>query len=158
MFNRLLPRSIDNTYRGHKLALWLFGLVVSLKIFRCLFIIFNGYSVANSADGIPLDTYPAASAQTIVALFALAAFSRLVVFVLCVLVLVWYRSAVPFMFALPVVDYLAKTLILRFLPIVSTGTPPGPAVNLVLFTLMVVGLALSLWSRATMPSRAEGTA
>jgi hypothetical protein len=31
MFDRLLPQRIDNSYRGHKLALWLFALVVFMK-------------------------------------------------------------------------------------------------------------------------------
>ena len=31
MFEGILPRSIDNTYRGHKLALWIFGLLVLMK-------------------------------------------------------------------------------------------------------------------------------
>ncbi|MGH7585294.1 MAG: hypothetical protein ACREMH_03525 [Gemmatimonadales bacterium] len=31
MNDRLLPRHIDNTYRGHRPALWLFGLIVLVK-------------------------------------------------------------------------------------------------------------------------------
>ncbi len=57
MLNPLLPRRVDNTYRGHKLALWLFGLVVLLKLVISLNSIFNGRTVASSADGILLDTF-----------------------------------------------------------------------------------------------------
>ena len=147
MFNQHLPQRIDSTYRGHRLALWLFALVVSVRILQSLLAIFNGRSVVSSADGIPLDTYTPAGAQTVVALFALVGFSRLIVSLLCVLVLVRYRSGVPFMFALLVLDHVAKHLILQFVPIVRTGTPPGPFVNLALFALMIVGLALSLWKQ-----------
>jgi hypothetical protein len=28
MVNQFLPKHIDKTYRGHRLALWLFGLLV----------------------------------------------------------------------------------------------------------------------------------
>jgi hypothetical protein len=31
MFDRFLPERLDNTYRGYKIALWLFGLVVPIK-------------------------------------------------------------------------------------------------------------------------------
>lgn len=93
----LLARSIDSTYRGHKLALWLFALVVSVRIFQSVLVIFNGYSTVTKADGIPLNTYPPAAAQTIVALYA---FNRLLIAFLCVLVLMRYRSATPFMFSL----------------------------------------------------------
>ena len=59
MLNRLLPRQVDNTYRGYKLALWLFALVVLVKVAMSVNSIFNGHTVASSADGIPLDTFTA---------------------------------------------------------------------------------------------------
>jgi len=151
MFGRLFPQSVDNTYPGHKAALWLFGLVVAVRIIQSVNIIFNGYSVARNADGIPLDTFPPAAAQTVVALFALSALYRLILSLLCVLVLVRYRRAIPFMFAVLALNYLAAQLILRFLPLASTGTPPGPAVNLITLALVIAGLALSLrsWSIRT---------
>jgi MYXO-CTERM domain-containing protein len=153
MLDQLLPPRIDNTYRGHRLALWLFGLVVSVRIIQSLVVIFNGYSTARSADGIPLDAYPLAAAQTMVALFALAGLSRLIIALLCVLVLARYRGAVPFMFAVLAVSHLASQLLLHFVPIVRTGTPPGPVVNLTMFALVAVGLALSLRRRESLEGR-----
>ena len=145
MFDRLLPQSLDNTYRGHKLALWLFGLVVFAKSAQSLSIMFAGNSTATGADGIPLDTYPPAIAQTVVSLFAQGSVWRLTFCLLCAVVLLRYRSAVPLMFALFVVNYLLAQVMLHFVPLVRAGTPPGPLINLVLFSLMVVGLVLSLW-------------
>ena len=51
MFNQILPRQVDNTYRSYKLALWLFGLLVFMKAGISLGTIFNGYNAASSADG-----------------------------------------------------------------------------------------------------------
>ena len=147
MFNKLLPQPIDNTYRGYKVALWLFGFVVGVKITQSVLIIFNGYSTARDADGIPLDTYTPAAAQTMVALFAQGSLWRLTLCLLCVLVLVRYRSAIPLMFVLLLLNYLASQLIFQFVPLVRTGTPPGPIVNLIMFALMIIGLVLSLRSR-----------
>ena len=147
MFNQLLPRRLDNTYRGRRLALWLFALVVSMRILQSVLVIFNGYSTAMNADGIPLDTYPAAAAQTIVGLFALSGLYRLILSLLCVLVLVRYRAAVPFMFVVLLLNNLAAELILRFVPLVRVGTPPASVVNLTLSAMTVVGLVLSLWKR-----------
>jgi hypothetical protein len=152
MFNQLLPQRIDNTYHGHKLALWVFGVVVFVKIAQCVVVIFNGYSIVVSADGVPLDTFSAAAAQTVVALFANSAVHRLFIFMLCVLVLVRYRSAIPFMFGLLALDYLGAQLIDRFVTIVRTGTPPATIVNPILFVLMIVGLALSLWNQSARTS------
>lgn len=147
MFDKLLPRNIDNTYRGYHVALWLFGLVVGVMTAQSVMVIFNGYSTVVNADGIPLDTYPAAAAQTIVALFALRSLLRLIIALLCVLVLVRYRSAIPFMFALLILNFLGTQLILQFLPMVRTGIPPGPIVNLIMLALMIIGLGLSLRRR-----------
>ena len=147
MLNQLLPSRLDNTYRGRKLALWLFGLVVLIRSIQSVMIIINGYSIARSADGIPLETYPAAAAQTILALFAISSLNRLFISLVCLVVLVRYRSAIPSMFALLALTYLTGEIILRFIPIVRVGTPPGPIVNLIMFALMIAGLALSLWRR-----------
>jgi len=147
ILNRLFPQRIDNTYRGYKIALVLFGFVVAVRALQSVMIIVNGHSIAQSADGIPLDTYPAAAAQTIVAIFAISSLNRLMISLICAVVLVRYRSAVPLMFVVLALIYLASQIMLRFVPIVTAGTPPGPILNLVLFGLMIVGLALSLFER-----------
>src|SRR5438045_585720 len=142
MLNRLLPRRVDNIYRGSKIALVLFGIVVAVRITQSVAIIVNGHSIARSADGIQLETYSPAAAQTIVALFAISSLNRLLISLVCVVVLVRYRSAIPSMFALLALGYLVGEIILRFVPIVRVGTPPGPIVNLIMFGLMIAGLAL----------------
>ena len=147
MLDELLPRRLDNEYRGNKLALWLFGLVVAMKSAQSLAIILNGYPTARDADGIPLDSYTPALAQTVVAVFAQGSLWRLFFCFLCVLVLLRYRRAVPLMFALLALNYLAAQLVFKFVPLARVGTPVGPLVNLLLFVVMLVGLGLSLWRR-----------
>jgi hypothetical protein len=147
MLDDLLPRRLDNGYRGKTLALWLFGLVVAMKSIQSVAIILNGYSTAKGADGIPLDSYSPEIAQTVVALFAQGSLWRLFFCILCALVLLRYRSAVPLMFALLALNYLAAQLVLRFVPLPSVGMPVGRLVNLLLFVLMIFGLGLSLWRR-----------
>ena len=143
----MIPRTIDNNYRGQKLALWLFGLVVLMKVVMSVNSIFNGPSVITGADGIPLDSYPPAAARTVVALFALLGLSNFIICVVCIVALVRFRSAIPFLFALLVLEHLSRKLILELLPIARTGTPPGSTINLIVLGLMIVGLALSLWRR-----------
>lgn len=143
----LLPRRADNEYRGQKVALWIFGLVVFVKLAMGVNTTFNGRSVASSADGIPLDTYTPAAAQAFVTVFALLGVAHVVLGLLCVLVLVRYRALVPLMFTLLLLEYLGRRGVHQLMPIERTGAPPGGVINLVLLSLMVVGLALSLWSR-----------
>jgi len=149
LFNHLLPQRVDNSYRGTKLALWLFALLVFMKVGMSLNSIFNGHVVASTADGIPLDTFTPAGAQAEVSLFALWGLAHLMICLLCIMVLVRYRAMVPFMFALLLLEHLSRKLILQVMPIVRTGTPTSFYVNLVLLTVMIVGLALSLRSQAS---------
>ena len=147
MLDQLLPRSFDNTYRGHKLALWLFGLLILLKVLMGVNSIFNAYMVASSADGIPLDTFPPAAAQTITSLFALLGISNVVICLFSLLVLARYRAMVPLMFALLLLELMGKRMFLYVEPIFRTGTPPSFYLNLVLLGVMSLGLVLSLLRR-----------
>ena len=147
LVNRLFPQPIDNRYSGSKIALWLFGLIVFVHILQSVMVIVNGYSIAQSADGFPLETYPAAAAQTIVAIFAVSSLRRLIISLICAVVLFRYRSAVPLMFVVLGLSYLGGQVIVYFYPIVRVGTPPGVVMNLIMFGLTIVGLALSLWKR-----------
>lgn len=63
MVDALLPRRLDNEYRGSRVALWLFALVVAMRSTQSLGIIFNGYQTARDADGVPLDSFTPAAAQ-----------------------------------------------------------------------------------------------
>ena len=151
MIEKLLPQTIDNTYRGYKAALWLFGVVVFIKTLQMLLVIFNGYSTFIEADGVPLNTYPPDAIQSVLAVLALMGLSRLIMYLLFVLALARYRSLITFMFVLLVVEFVGRELILYFIPIVRTGTPISPIMNSVLFALTIIGLALSL------PRRDVGT-
>ena len=145
MLDRLLPRVIDNSYRGSKAALWLLGLLASIKLAMGLNSIFNGAFVLSSADGVPLATYPSAAAQTIVAVFALWALGQVLLALLSLLALLRYRRMAPLLFALLMAEHLGRKLILQFLPIIRSDAAPASAINAALLALMVVGLLLSLW-------------
>ena len=147
MLDQLLPQRADNSYRGHRIALALFGLLLFMKAGISLGSIFIGHAAASSADGIPIDTYTPAGARTVVSLFALLGLANLVVCVIGAVVLLRYRSLIPFMFALLLAQQLGRKLVLQLLPIERTGTPPGSAVNLAIMGALIVGLALSLWSQ-----------
>ena len=143
--NALLPRTIDNDYRGHKAALWLFGALMFMRLGMSLGIMFNGAETAIRADGIPLDTYPHAASQTILALFALIGSVHFMTAVAGVLALVRYRNALPLMFLMLAVGHVLRYVIVQFIPIVRVGHPPAFAINLGILIVMLVGLSLSLW-------------
>ena len=147
MFEDILPRSIDNTYRGSRIALWLLGFLVLIKSVIGVNSIINGAEVMTKADGLALNTFPAAATQNLIALWALLGLAHVVMAALGLLVLLRYRGMVPLMFALLLLQHAGGKVVGYFLPIVRTGAPPAFIVNLVLLTSIIVGLALSLWRR-----------
>jgi hypothetical protein len=148
MLDRLLPRVIDNSYRGPKAALWLLGVVAALKMAMSLNSIFNGPFVLSSADGIPLSNYPPDATQTILAIFALWAWGHLLLALLAFLALVRYRSLTPLIYTLLLTEHLGRKAILKFLPITRGAAPTASYVTTALLALMAGGLLLSLWQRA----------
>jgi hypothetical protein len=149
MLNKILPQHIDNTYRGHKLALWLLGILVFMKGGIGLGTIFNGRSAAISADAIPLDTFTPAGAQAFVAIFAAWGLAQLVLNLIGLLVLVRYRAMVPFMFVVLLLEHLSRKLILWIQPVARSDTPPGLYLNLAFVAVMIAGIFLSLRNQRT---------
>ena len=147
LLDRILPQQFDNNYRGHKLALWLFGLLLLIKLGISLSSIFDTYDTVQSADGIPLSTFTAGGAEAVVSVTTLLGLSHLLLALLCVMALVRYRSMIPLMYVVLLMEFLAKKWILLAKPIVRTGTSPATYVNLVLISLLLAGLVLSLWRR-----------
>jgi hypothetical protein len=147
VLSQLLPERIDNTYRGHKLALVLFGALVLMKGAIGLGTIFNGRAAATSADGIPLDTFTPAGADAFVAVFAAWGLAQFVLNAIGLLVLIRYRALIPFMFAVLLFEHLCRRLIFVLLPIARTPDAPGYFINLALVAVMVLGLVLALRSQ-----------
>lgn len=152
MFTQFLPRRIDNTYRGYAAALWILGLLLLLRAIISVNSIVNGYNIA-TGDGIPLESFTQAAAQTAVSLFALSAFSRLVTTLFGVLILLRYRAMVPLFFVVLLLEHVGRATVLKALPIPGAGGPPGSIITLALLALTAIGLALSvrLHPRAATP-------
>jgi hypothetical protein len=152
MGNLFLPRSIDNSYRGQYLALWLFWIVVVIRAAQGVSLIVNGYTIVKDADGIPLETFPAAASQSIVGMFVISGGARIVLSALGVFTFIRYRSAIPLMFAILALDQIAKELLLQLYPLYRIGNPIGPIVNLILLFLTIIGFTLSVVGRGNSKS------
>jgi len=97
--------------------------------------------VAASADGIPLDHYPPAAAQTVASLFALNSYGRLILCLLAALALLRMRALTPWLMWAFLVDQLGRRALLRVYPFASVGAPPGNLVGWILIALNVLALA-----------------
>lgn len=140
MYDRILPAKVDNTFQGHKLALWLFGVVLLVKTAQIISVLVDRFEVIKTADGIPLDTYTPATAYTLVTVFVAMAISRLAITIICAVALFRYRSALIFLFSLLAIHDGVREWVLH--P-VRQGTPIGVLVNLGLLVLTIAGLVLA---------------
>jgi hypothetical protein len=142
---RLFPAVADNRFQGHRAALWLLGLFIALKFVMSVNSIFNTAAVAQGADGIPLDTFAPEAARAVLLLFALLALGQLMLAVTALTALIRYRALVPLIYALLLVEQIARRLILESYAVARTGSSSaGSYVNYGLLALLSIGFALSL--------------
>ena len=147
MLNNFLPRAADNHYQGYKVALWIFGAILLLFAAMSLNSIFNGHYVAVSADGLPLGSYTAGGAQAVVSFYAIWGITQLLLVIVGIIILVRYRTLVPLFFLLLLLEQFLLRMVSYFQPIAKPHGTPASTFIIVLFSLLIVGLALSLWKR-----------
>ena len=147
MLERLFPRTIDNQYRGHPIALWVFVALTLMTLWRSLTHIFRADGGAQSIATIPLDTYSEAAATAVIVIFSLWGLQQLLIGFIYVVVLSRYRALVPAMYLLLFLEYVGRIGIgLMKGPIETINMPPGARLNLVMIVVSVVMLFVSLRS------------
>lgn len=158
MLEKIFPKQFDNAFRGHFLALWLFGAAMLMELAMATNSLVNTRTVASLADAIPLDRYTNGGAEAVVALFALAGLFRLLVALQGLLALVRYRTMVPLIFLELLALHLGSKLLLVVHPIVKSGVPSAPlgsAFVYAIIAILVIGFALSLVSPSKRPILGE---
>jgi len=140
----LFPHQVNNDYRGHPLALWLFYPITLITLGRSLVHVFRADGGAQSIATIPLDSYPVEAAAAVVTIFALWGLSQLLIGLLYVLVLWRYRALLPLMYLSLIVEYLGRMAISNWKPIVTLETPPAVPGGYLIIVVSLVMLVLSL--------------
>jgi hypothetical protein len=147
MLSRIFPAQIDNNYRGHRLAIWLLVPIILLRALIGFNSIFFARTVATSADGVPLDSFSAAGAETVLALFALLGLFSLLLALLGLVVLVRYRTMIPFLYLFLLIQEVGNKAVLLAYPVTRSASSGVPAGSIVVFTILamtLIGLVLSL--------------
>lgn len=151
MLGLLFPRSIDNRFRGQRLGYWLMIPVLVLKFGIAIASILTPGN-ANRADAIDLSTYSQAALRDATTSTALLGLLHLSIGLICLLAMIRYRAMVPLLYLWLVIEFLGRRVILAVYPIERTpGTSSGSMVNLALFAMLALGLALSVWPRRVAP-------
>lgn len=147
MLSRLLPPLANFTYTGSRVALWLLGLVLFLKLAIALGAIFNGHYAASVADGIPIDSYTPEGTRAFLSVFASLGLSQFILGLFGVLLLLKYRPLVPIFLLVLLIEYLARKGVNAYMPIARSGNAPGGAINWAIFGVMLLAFVLSMRQR-----------
>jgi hypothetical protein len=141
VWQRLFPKTIDNSTNGRKLPVIFFALYTLLSLVRSCIHLLAPDGGAGSIAGMDLSVE---GAQGIVFAFALWGSAQLLLAVIQ-LVAVWrYRSLIPFLYLLVLVETGLRMLVGQTRTASFAHTPPGAIGNLILPPLVLVMLVLSL--------------
>lgn len=146
MLERIFPKQFDNVFRGHVLALWLFGITALMELAMSTNSLVNTRAVAASADAIPIEQYGNGGAQAVVALFALAGLFRLLLALQSLVVLIRYRAMIPLMFLTWLVLHLGSKALSVLHPVARSGVSSaqlGSAFVYAIIAMLLLGFALS---------------
>jgi hypothetical protein len=137
----LLPAKIDNTMRGSKIPFYVFALYAIVSLVRSCIHLLAPDGGAGSIAGMDLSL---AGADGIIFAFALWGSSQLILAVMQLLVVFRYRSFVPFMYLMLMLEVLLRELVGKTKPVTFADTPPGAIGNQLILPLAALMLGLSL--------------
>lgn len=157
MLGLLFPKTIDNTYRGQWLALFLFVPVLILKLMM-------GFNVAGfnpsvpvrdilqNVDGMPLDTYSAQAATDILFLANAWGLSLFIIGLVGLIALLRYRAMIPLAILIVTIEQVGR----KAMSIAESGLRLGPdelttggIINWALSAAVILALVLSVMKRRT---------
>lgn len=141
---RLLPAVVDNQFRGIKLSQYALLLITVVTIVRSLIHVFAPDGGAQSIATIPLESYSTQAAATVILMFSLWGLSQLLMGFVYLGVYLKYKSLIPAMYVLLILEYAMRIVIGQMKPIVTTGTAPGSVGSWVMVPVCVLLLVLSL--------------
>ncbi|MEQ1755327.1 MAG: hypothetical protein ABL973_14490 [Micropepsaceae bacterium] len=148
MLSRIFPTRFDNSYRGYTIAIWLLGPLVLAKLLMGANVMLNTHAVIVGADRIPLDHYGPDAASTVTFLFqtwglVLALFS-----LLGLLAIARYRSMVPLIYLLLLVENAGRKLfgVINPVHVLTDGQTMslGFMINTGFIAALLIGFALSI--------------
>jgi len=147
MFQKILPPIADNNYQGRKIALWFFYLITVVTVVRSCIHMFKHDGGAESIATIPLSDYSDGAVGVIIGMFAYWGLSQLMFGIIQVIVALRYRSLIPLMYLMLIVEWGGRLALGMYKPIETTGQAPGGIGNMVLPIVCLVMFFLSINKR-----------
>lgn len=141
----LLPAQADNKVRGIRAPVYIFTLIAVASLVRSCIHVFAPDGGAGSIAGMDLSV---AGAPEIIFSFALWGTAQLIYALIQLVVAFRYRSLVPFMYLLLILETLLREFVGRIKPVTFAHRPPGAIGDYVVLPVAALMLVLSLWKPA----------
>jgi len=139
----LFPGKADNNLRGSKWPLYLFILITLVGTVRSFIHILSSDGGAGSIAGMNLNV---TGANEVIFAFAMWGGEQLIYAIIQWVVILRYRSLIPLMWVVQLLETLMRMLVGHIKPITFAHTPPGQIGNYVFVPLAILMLILTLWS------------
>jgi hypothetical protein len=139
----LFPMNVNNIIRGTRIPVYIFALYAILSAVRSCIHLLAPDGGAGSIAGMDLSV---AGAEGIIFAFALWGSSQLLFAIIQLLVVFRYRSLVPFMWLMLMLEVLLRQLVGAMKPVIFAHTPPGAIGNQLVLPLAALMLVWSVWS------------
>ena len=140
ILQRLLPKSADATYSGSRTAYIFFVIIALISFARSLIHIFLSDGGANIIAGLDLSL----GSENIIFAFGLWGVSQLVYALIQLLVAFRYKSLIPLMYIILIIETLGRMMVGNMKPPILFHTPPGGYANWIILPLSIVMLIYSL--------------
>jgi len=142
-FEIVLPAKIDNTIRGTKIPFYIFALFTIISTARSFIHLLSPDGGAGTIAGMDLSV---AGADGIIFAFALWGSSQLLFALIQLLVVLRYKSLVPLMYLMLMLEVLLRELVGKMKPVTFAHTPPGAIGNQLILPLAALMFIFSIWS------------
>ena len=140
ILNDILPKTVDNDYRGSKIALWFFAILAIGSTVRSFIHVLAPDGGAGSIAGLDLSK----GGENIVFAFGLWGLSQLIYAFIQLMVAFRYRTLIPLFYLILLLETIGRMAVGAMKPPILHGTPPGGIANYVLLPLSIIMFTLSI--------------
>lgn len=130
---------MDNSFRGNRIAVIVFALITVFTLARSCIHIFAPDGGASSIAGINTSVE---GGSNVISMFAFWGLAQLLMGLVYLAVFFRYKSLIPFMYMLIIIEYSGRVLIGMVKPLIVSHTPPGAIGDYILIPLAIVMLIL----------------
>lgn len=146
MWNKVFPKIADNKYGGHWIGLLLLSFYTLKSFVAGSVHMFAPDGGAQSIASIVLDQFTEGAANSIITIFGAWGMEQFVLGLIALVILLRYKGLIPMVAMVYVIEYAGRIALPLFTPgVVSAHTPPGHAMDAVLFPLTFLMLLLCLY-------------